>query len=159
MIVNIKLLSGDIIPIHLESNIENIDNIDNKIKDAFYNKFPNNPKESISVFKFENFYCVFIKKCSKVSIIKRDFIVKDNRGNNYTKFDFIVDENDSKVSFYEKVSFKDEEEDEKYLLEDDVKRLVFNENFELISRKNIMYNTKELFQKITFKFPEDILVF
>jgi hypothetical protein len=146
------MLSGDIIPIHLES--EDVENI----KDAFYNKFPNNPKESISIFKFEDFYCVFIKKCSKVNVIKTDIVVKDNRGNTYTKFDFFVEneEDYSKVSFYEKLCFKDEYE--KYFLEDDVKRLVFNETFELISRKNMMCNTQELYQKLIYKFPEDILV-
>lgn len=153
MFVNIKLLSGDIIPIHLD--LEDVENISN-IKNAFYNKFPNNPKESISIFKFEDFYCVFIKKCSKVNVIKTNVLVKDNRGNTYTKFDFIV-ENESKVSFYEKVTFKDDEKD-KYFLEDDVKRLVFNEAFELISRKNMLCNTSELFQKIIYKFPEYLLV-
>lgn len=154
--IDIKLLSGDIIQIQLES--ENIDNID-AIKDSFYNKFPNNPKESISIFKYEDFYCVFIKKCSKVNIIKKDIIVKDSRGNTYTKFDFIVEnnENDSKVSFYEKTCFN-QDETHKYFLEDDVKCLVFNERFELISRKNMICNTEELFQKIIYKFPDDILV-
>jgi len=154
--VNIKLVSGNIIPLEI-CDVKNDDNIIENIKDALHAILPSNARESFFIFKFEDIYCLFIKDFYKVTIEKKDCLTKDNRGNTYIKFDFVIKDLNSQVSFYEKVSYTTDE-NEKYLLSDDVKVLAFNENFEIISRKKMSYNIKDLFQKLFSKFPEEILV-
>jgi hypothetical protein len=160
MFVNIKLVSGNIIPLEIcdvntDDNVD--DNIIKNIKDVLHTILPTNPRESFFIFKFEDIYCLFIKDFYKVTIEKKDCLAKDNRGNTYIKFDFVIEGLNSQVSFYEKVSYTTDE-NEKYLLSDDVKVLAFNENFEIISRKNLCYNREYLFQKLVSKFPQEILV-
>lgn len=139
--VNIKLLNGEVIPLDLIDKNISLICLKQKIKEEL---FPDYPLCSLSLFLYNNYYCLLIKDGLTVSCIPTNKDVIDDKNNMYQLCDIFSFSDEKDKSLLVSVYRKKDISSNYYVDSKDIKKIGEGKSYEIIEQPSYGLPLKEL---------------